>query len=73
MDTEYKIYMDSKFSKLHEEVHDIAINVAEINQWKKDFDENKDDNKDKIKSKWNKFSISVVSITAVVAIIAILI
>ena len=69
MDTEYKIYLDGKFSELHEEVHDIAIDVAEIKQWKKDQDEFRDNTH----RRWNKFGIGIGSIAAVVATIAILI
>lgn len=38
MSPEERIYLNQRFNSLHEEIHKIAIDVAEIKQWKLDQD-----------------------------------
>jgi len=39
MTPEERIFIAERFDKLHEEIHEVATDVAEIKQWKKDQDE----------------------------------
>ena len=73
MDTEWRIYFEEKFHNLHEEVHDIATDVAEIKQWKKDQDEFEEEQSSESDSKFNKVGIFIGSVAAIVATIAIII
>jgi len=39
MTPEERIFIAERFDNLHEEIHEVALDVAEIKQWKKDQDE----------------------------------
>lgn len=69
MDTDLVIYLDSKFKSIHDEIHPLSNRVSKIEQYIKD----KNDESDYSHKKFNKIGISIASIVAVVATIAILI
>lgn len=69
MDTDLVIYLDNKFKSIHDEIHPLSSRVTAIEQYIIDKKENTN-NSDK---KFNKLGISIGSIAAVVATIAILI
>ncbi len=68
MNPEERSYFNTKIDKLHEEIHKIALKVAEITQWKKDYDDNIESKFDAKKARRNMIFGIVGSITAVVAI-----
>ena len=70
MTPEERIYIDQKFTKLHEEIHDIAIDVAEIKQWKKDQDEFDEESESKSLSRRELIIGAVGSLGVVFGIIA---
>ena len=73
MDTDLVIYLDSKFKSIHDEIHPLSNRVSKIEQYIKDKDKEVDNKSDYSHKKFNKIGISIASIVAVVATIAILI
>jgi len=71
MDTEYKIYVDQKFDHVEEKIDKVAIDVNTIKTTLLTKGQIKQSQDSKSNSKWNQTGITIASIAAIIATIAI--